>query len=873
MSLIDTREISKVKIMMVGGGGGSDAATLAGIGKKVSVSNKTITTDIDLFRAPKEGDRLLVFFDDLVDDPDTMIVYNDGTPVSISLVGEMIPLDYYLNGLCVFQLKTNFITSTPYWDLIERSEGVSYTAGTGIDIINGTIRNTLPQLGDNSQCKSVDSVTQGRLGSYSGDVKYLLIHFDTDAEPYSGAYSLVLSYSGSVAVTKYGALYDRVMSMEYDREIYSGSTLLCEIMDDGTGTQADPVHVDVLGTIDGYVTAGWGRQAALGDRATAEGIGTEASGNYAHAHGYQTAASGNQSTAMGYSTTASADGATAMGNGTTASGANSIAGGYNTTASGAVSTAIGTNTQATQQAQLAAGKYNKTNNDALVMVGNGTGASARSNALEVLLNGDVVAGNEIIDGQGNTLSVLAEALTKTASGNPVVIDDCAGGKARSLKTTIEAIQDLHGYDKPWAGGAGKNLFDKDATGIVNNAAIASDGTTTPYDRWSVSDYIPVDATADYAYSNVRISDTSSAICAFYDSSKAHISNSAQAGATRVYTTPANTAFVRFEFYTSASNTMMFEKGSTASTYEPYSNICPISGRTETSILDRGKNMVDIDNAVNYEKYSGGVRNGFEFSGCKGTYTISQSVTVGNVYYAYQTAGGTWAEASLLSSTLSATLSNVDGKIQIWVASGETIKSKSPYLQLEQGKPATPYEEYKGHTLTIALGQTVYGAEINWDTGVMTVKTAKQTLDSDLTWVRGGGGSIPTGRAVYYFTEGLTGAKPCGNDDNSNNITMKSNVYNIANKSYNAMRLETGFALGIGGDSNSSTIGCNVSSTDIPDASAFETWLDSNPIQIEYPLATPTTLQLTPTQLEMLKGYNRVSIEDGSIELGYIAKLT
>ena len=68
----------------------------------------------------------------------------------------------------------------------------------------------------------------------------------------------------------------------------------------------------------------------------------------------------------------------------------------------------------------------------------------------------VVSDRDIIDGQGNTLSVLAEALTKTASGNPVVITDCAGGKARSLKTAINAIQDLHGYDHPWAGGAGKN---------------------------------------------------------------------------------------------------------------------------------------------------------------------------------------------------------------------------------------------------------------------------------------------------------------------------------------------------------------------------------------------------------------------------------
>ena len=56
-----------------------------------------------------------------------------------------------------------------------------------------------------------------------------------------------------------------------------------------------------------------------------------------------------------------------------------------------------------------------------------------------------------------------------------------------------------------------------------------------------------------------------------------------------------------------------------------------------------------------------------------------------------------------------------------------------------------------------------------------------------------------------------------------------------------------------------------------DPTAFKTAVTGQ--TVTYPLATPTTIQLTPTMLEMLKGYNRVSIEDGSIEIGYIAKLT
>jgi hypothetical protein len=56
-------------------------------------------------------------------------------------------------------------------------------------------------------------------------------------------------------------------------------------------------------------------------------------------------------------------------------------------------------------------------------------------------------------------------------------------------------------------------------------------------------------------------------------------------------------------------------------------------------------------------------------------------------------------------------------------------------------------------------------------------------------------------------------------------------------------------------------------------SDFKAALANNPLQICYTLATPTTIQLTPTEVQMLKGYNSVTIDNGSIEVGYIAKLT
>jgi hypothetical protein len=701
-------------------------------------------------------------------------------------------------------------------------------------------------------CYDVDSVTQGRLGSYSGDVKYLLIHFDTDAEPYSGVYSLILSYSGSVVVTKYGALYDRVMGMEYDREIYSGSTLLCEIMDEGTGTQADPVHVDVLGVIDGYVTAGWGRQAALGERATAEGIGTEASGNYAHAQGSQTTASGNQSTAMGYSTTASADGATAMGNGSTASGVNSIAGGYNTQASGAVSTAIGTNTQATQQAQLATGKYNKTNNDALVMVGNGTGASARSNALEVLLNGDVVAGNEIIDGQGNTLSVLAEALTKTASGNPVVITDCAGGKARSLITEINAIQDLHGYDKPWVGGADRNLLPDSYT--AQSASVFGLTITkvdnglrfvgTPNWNTQISQFRAA-SSSDIA---TLYADGASPAC-FLKASNQYINiDSCRVDGNDIIVVANTTATTMNVDFTLE---FMMYKGTAPTAFRPYSNICPISGRTAVAVERTGQNLWD-------ENYAG----------------IAQSIKytpiyVGDGSFTLRTTAPRWDNSGcavfLLAGNVSSGATNADHGA--YNGSPRTQTAVNGYVTVAyrivgdidpRNYDTELIKTSEITNATIQLGQTVYGADINWDTGVMTVKTAVVDMGS-LEWFR-------TNTHRFQST-GLNGLI-YPNSDNVIPPDMKCEIY----KPFAAYQTSTtDFGITAFHITSDNTTYLRALDANIDDLTAFMAQIDSK--KLEYKLATPTTIQLTPEQLEMLKGYNRVTIDNGSIELGYIAKLT
>ena len=136
------------------------------------------------------------------------------------------------------------------------------------------------------------------------------------------------------------------------------------------------------------------------DNAHAEGWATTASGSTSHAEGYSTTASGNYSHAEGKSTTASNSNAHAEGDGTTASGDCSHAEGRKTTASGSHAHAEGFTTTATNNSSHASGKYNAAmNNNGLpgntkgtaFVIGNGTSATALSNAFSVMFDGTVKA--------------------------------------------------------------------------------------------------------------------------------------------------------------------------------------------------------------------------------------------------------------------------------------------------------------------------------------------------------------------------------------------------------------------------------------------------------------------------------------------------
>ena len=128
---------------------------------------------------------------------------------------------------------------------------------------------------------------------------------------------------------------------------------------------------------------------ASGSYSHAEGSGTTASGSYSHAEGHMTTASGSYSHAEGSHAAVPGDSSHAEGSNTYASGISSHAEGAQTIARGYYSHAEGFSTTASSENQHVQGKYNVEDSQGKYahIVGNGTSASARSNAHTLDWNG------------------------------------------------------------------------------------------------------------------------------------------------------------------------------------------------------------------------------------------------------------------------------------------------------------------------------------------------------------------------------------------------------------------------------------------------------------------------------------------------------
>jgi len=159
----------------------------------------------------------------------------------------------------------------------------------------------------------------------------------------------------------------------------------------------------------------------------------------------------------------------------------------------------------------------------------------------------------------------------TVTGNPVNFSAPNGGKLDSVSVQIIPTQDLHGYANPWPAGGGVNMLDYSTASASDNSVSFSGGIYLAANQAYTFSY--------YGTSNV-------VIIAYVHGTSTRLFTT---GYLKTYTfTPTEDVVADITYYnstgiTSAENLFQAEKGSISHDWSPYSNICPISGRTGLSV--------------------------------------------------------------------------------------------------------------------------------------------------------------------------------------------------------------------------------------------------------------------------------------------------
>ena len=374
------------------------------------------------------------------------------------------------------------------------------------------------------------------------------------------------------------------------------------------------------------------------------------------------------------------------------------------------------------------------------------------------------------------IPVSASSQSNTYTGNPVSIDNPSGISAvSSLSVALNPQQNLNGYDAPWVGGAGKNKA-QDFTEVENVCEKISDHTFiihrkgTSISQRSAIAYCDLKANVAYTMTltvvDASLNDGILLRTRLHNAGGSYASNlvNYSTNGDKTYTfTPTNDAdWIQFYIgggdepvgaqYTVA-DLMIRLASETDATFEPYENVCPITGHTSASVTR-----------------------------------------------------------------------TVDGS-------------------------ATDY--------TIDLNGTRYGGTVDLATGVLTVDTVSKTISSVSGWAN----RISNQNRVYATAVGVFGSTDVPYTYTSEaemiadgrNLCDKMLVKNTSNSTTTPT-----FTVGL-----STYIYLNgVTHIDgVTDMESLETWINDNPLQITYRLATPTTVQLTAQQISLLTGINYISSSD------------
>lgn len=216
------------------------------------------------------------------------------------------------------------------------------------------------------------------------------------------------------------------------------------------------------------------------------------------------------------------------------------------------------------------------------------------------------------------------------------------------------------------------------------------------------------------------------------------------------------------------------------------------------------------------------------------------------------------------TTLVANLTGVGGEvgyIRLWQSENVNFDgkidsvTKNNYM-LNAGNTALPYEPYQGQTLTADLPEAVYGGTLDWGTGVLTVTRGMYTITGDEGWALG---TQYSANGIRYDAVASRIAIAISSDGSELSTHYPNNGENALGSWCNSSPLGLGLRIQWHYDTVEELI-----------AYLQAQYAAGTPVQVAYTLLNPYTIQLTPQQLEMLRGTNNLRSDTGDTDLVYVA---
>jgi len=463
---------------------------------------------------------------------------------------------------------------------------------------------------------------------------------------------------------------------------------------------------------------------------------------------------------------------------------------------------------------------------------------------------------------------------KEASGAIANFKTDVPANLKKCVVEIDPVQDLHGYEYPWPPGGGKNLIpfpyymmNQTVKGMTLSVASDQKITITGTAESGEANIVFVDRMSlkagTYTISR-KGTHTGNLRLYVYDQTNSTVLTVLETEqTTKTFTIESDLDYVRIYYNKTASNIntmnyseyLQLESGSSETAFAPYSNICPISGRTEMEVMKGGKNIYDNSTyeIFNLSKDGIALRYGHSFS--SGVYTIFNA---DNVTIFYRRVSKDLSDLGITIPILpnsSVTVSVPEDKM-LWVFNTKTDMGN---VCVSIGTEATEYEPYNATTIPITFPSeagTVYGGTLDLLSGELVVDMAMVDLGS-LNWNKGSGST----NVIRFYTTTISQLVKRYAVTELPNFVCSIFVAETENKEYAGIIKNAITVNPIGTLSVYSPIGYE----DL-DATAFQAAMSG--VQLVYELATPTTYQLTAQTLKSLRGVNNIWSDAGDTTVKY-----